>query len=95
MPPRFPVASDLGTSMVRSWACWTKQTPSGSLWLTTARATKTPLALVSSIHSLSETPMDAASPTLSQACGPPRPRLSMNRLSWYSEWIDHLLCTVR
>ena len=27
--------------------------------------------------------------------GPPRDSESMNRLSWYSEWIDHLLCGVR
>src|SRR5680860_960706 len=30
-----------------------------------------------------------------QIPGPPRKSDSMNRLSWYSEWIDHLLCGVR
>ena len=69
--------------------------PSGSFGVTTARATKTPFAFVSSIQSLSATPIDFASATLNHACGPPRPRDNMNRLSWYSEWIDHLLCTVR
>jgi hypothetical protein len=27
--------------------------------------------------------------------GPPRDSDSMNRLSWYSEWMDHLECGVR
>jgi hypothetical protein len=30
-----------------------------------------------------------------QIVWPPRDSDSMKRLSWYSEWIDHLLCGVR
>ena len=64
-------------------------------WLTIARATTTPLRLYASIHSLSATPILAASAGLIQMPGPPRDSESMKRLSWYSEWIDHLLCGVR
>ena len=69
--------------------------PSGIRWLTIARATTTPLRLTASIQSLSRTPILAASPGLIQMVGPPRESESMNRLSWYSEWIDHLECGVR
>ena len=33
--------------------------------------------------------------SLIQMVWPPRESDSMNRLSWYSEWMDHLLCGVR
>src|SRR5699024_12461394 len=69
--------------------------PSGMRWLTIARAATTPLRLVSSIQSLSAIPTLAASRSESHTDCPPRERLSMNRLSWYSEWMDHLLCGVR
>ena len=48
-----------------------------------------------SIQSLSATSIAAASAGLSQMVGPPRDSDSMNRLSWYSEWIDHFECGVR
>ncbi|KUG59495.1 hypothetical protein AVL61_16415 [Kocuria rosea subsp. polaris] len=48
-----------------------------------------------STQSLSATSMSAASWGLIHTVVPPRARESMNRLSWYSEWIDHLLCGVR
>jgi hypothetical protein len=51
--------------------------------------------LTASIQSLSATPTFAASCGLIQIVGPPRDSDSMNRLSWYSEWIDHLECGVR
>src|SRR6478609_1673731 len=89
MPPRRPVASDFGTSMVRSWAWWTYTTPVGIRCETTARPTSTPLEFTHSTQSLSATPIAAASAVLSHAVGPPRDSDSMNRLSWYSEWIDH------
>ena len=69
--------------------------PSGIRWETIARATTTPLRLTASIQSLSSTPTLAASLSLIQIVWPPRESDSMNRLSWYSEWIDHLLCGVR
>jgi hypothetical protein len=62
---------------------------------TIARATTTPLRLYASIQSLSLTPIASASCGLIQISGPPRDSDSMNRLSWYSEWIDHLECGVR
>ena len=40
-------------------------------------------------------PTFAASRSLIQTDWPPRESDSMNRLSWYSEWIDHLLCGVK
>ena len=67
----------------------------GIRWLTTARQTSTPFALTHSIQSLSRTSIDSASAGLIQAVGPPRDSESMNRLSWYSEWMDHLECGVR
>ena len=60
-----------------------------------ARATTTPLRLTASTQSLSAMPTLAASSLLIQIVWPPRDSESMNRLSWYSEWIDHLLCGVR
>jgi len=69
--------------------------PSGIRWDTIARATTTPLRLTASIQSLSCTPTLAASLSDIQIVCPPRESDSMNRLSWYSEWIDHLLCGVR
>ena len=69
--------------------------PSGILCVTTARATTTPLRLTASIQSLSRTPIFAASASLIQIVGPPRDSVSMIRLSWYSEWIDHFECGVR
>src|SRR5690606_31210924 len=95
MPPRRPVASDLGTSIVRSCAWYTYTTPAGIRCETIARATSTPLEFTHSTQSLSEMPAAAASCGLIQTVGPPRESDSMNRLSWYSEWIDHLLCGVR
>jgi hypothetical protein len=95
MPPRRPEASDLGTSIIRSCAWWTYTMPVGIRWLTTVRPTSTPLPLTHSTQSLSATPMLAASAGLIQMAVPPRASDSMNRLSWYSEWMDHLLCGVR
>ena len=54
-----------------------------------------PLRLCASIQSLSLTPIFSASSWLIQMSGPPRESASMNRLSWYSEWIDHFECGVR
>jgi hypothetical protein len=51
--------------------------------------------LTASIQSLSRTPIFAASSLDIQMVCPPRESDSMNRLSWYSEWMDHLLCGVR
>src|SRR6478609_11571842 len=89
MPPRRPLVSAIGTSTVRSFAWYMYTVPSGMRWETIARATTTPLRLYDSIQSLSRTPMFAASCVLIQIVGPPRESDSMNRLSWYSEWIDH------
>ena len=69
--------------------------PSGMRWETTARATTRPLRLVASTQSLSWTPIFSASTALIQIVWPPRPRVSMCRLSKYWEWIAHLLCGVR
>src|SRR5690242_14194537 len=90
MPPRRPDASAFGTSMTRSWAWYMYTVPSGILWVTTARQTTTPLRFTASIQSLSLTPIFAASASLIHIVGPPRESVSMMRLSWYSEWIDHL-----
>jgi len=38
---------------------------------------------------------DVASGSLIHTVGPPRDSDSIKRLSWYSEWIDHLECGVR
>ena len=95
MPPRLPVVSVSGTSMVRSWAWCTNTVPSGIRWQTMARNTITPLRLTASTQSLSATPILAASAGLIHIVGPPRDSDSMNRLSWYSEWIDHFECGVR
>ena len=95
MPPRLPLVSAIGTSIVRSCAWYMNTVPAGIRWLTTARATTTPLRLTASTQSLSAMPTLAASLSLIQMFGPPRDRLSMNRLSWYSEWIDHFECGVR
>ena len=95
MPPRLPLVSLRGTSISRSWAWCMKTVPSGIRCDTIARATTTPLRLTASIQSLSATPTLAASISLIQMDCPPRDRDSMKRLSWYSEWIDHLLCGVR
>src|SRR5690606_40748810 len=72
MPPRRPVASDLGTSIVRSCAWYTYTTPSGIRCDTIARATSTPLELTHSTQSLSEIPAAVASCGLIQTVGPPR-----------------------
>ena len=69
--------------------------PSGIRCDTIARAATTPLRLTASTQSLSLTPIFSASRSDIQIVWPPRERLSMNRLSWYSLWIDHLLCGVR
>src|SRR5690349_17422485 len=95
MPPRRPDVSDRGTSTVRSFAWYMNTVPAGMRCETTARATTTPLRLYASTHSLSVTPMVAASCGDIQIVGPPRDSVSMCRLSWYSEWIDHLECGVR
>lgn len=68
--------------------------PSGIRCDTIARATTTPLRLYDSIQSLSRMPAFSASSTLIRSWDH-RERASMNRLSWYSEWIDHLECGVR
>ena len=81
--------------MSRSCAWCMYTVPSGMRWETMARATTTPLRLTASIQSLSATPILSASFWLIQMPGPPRDRLSISRLSWYSEWMDHLLCGVR
>lgn len=62
---------------------------------TTSRAATTPLRLTASTQSLSDAPMAAASAGLIHSDGPPRDRVSISRLSWYSEWIDHFECGVR
>ena len=95
MPPRLPDVSAIGTSISRSWAWYMYTVPSGIRCDTIARATTTPLRLTASIQSLSLIPTFAASRSLIQMFWPPRESDSMNRLSWYSEWIDHLLCGVR
>ena len=81
--------------MTRSCAWYMYTVPSGIRCETTARATITPLRLTASIQSLSATATLAASAGLIQIVGPPRDSDSMNRLSWYSEWIDHFECGVR
>ena len=60
-----------------------------------ARAATTPLRFTVSIQSLSLIPTLAASRSEIHTDCPPRESESMKRLSWYSEWIDHLLCGVR
>ena len=95
IPPRFPVFSTRGTPIVRSFAWYMYTVPSGIRCETTARATTMPLRLCASIQSLSLTPIFSASSRLIQMSGPPRDSASMNRLSWYSEWIDHFECGVR
>jgi hypothetical protein len=62
---------------------------------TMARQATTPLRLTASIQSLSLMPTLSASTTDIQIVCPPRESESMKRLSWYSLWIDHLLCGVR
>src|SRR6185312_5381868 len=95
VPPRCPEVSAMGTLMVRSFAWYMYTVPSGMRWETMARATTTPLRLYDSIHSLSRTPIFSASFGDIQMVGPPRERVSIMRLSWYSEWIDHFECGVR
>src|SRR6476659_10949693 len=90
MPPRLPRASARGTATTRSWAWYMYTVPAGIRLDTTARATTTPLRLTASIHSLSRIPTSAAPDALIQIVGPPRARLSISRLSWYSGGIDHL-----
>ena len=55
--------------------------PAGTRWLTTARAVSAPLALNTSIQSLSSMPAVLASVSLIQTIGPPRDSVSMIRLS--------------
>src|SRR5690625_872351 len=95
IPPRWPDVSATGTSTTRSVAWYMNTVPSGIRWETTARATTTPLRLYASTHSLSRTPIFAASCGDIQMFDPPRDSDSMNRLSWYSEWMDHFECGVR
>ena len=95
MPPRLPLVSAIGTSMTRSCAWYMYTVPAGIRCETIARATTTPLRFTASIQSLSAIPARSASRGDIQIVGPPRDSESMNRLSWYSEWIDHLECGVR
>ena len=60
--------------------------PGLTRWLTTARAAIAPLALNSSIQSLSTMPPRLASSSLIQTTGPPRLSVSMCRLSLYVLW---------
>ena len=89
VPPRVPESSVLGTFTWRSWEWYIKATPLGMRCETTARQAMTPFRLNTSTQSLSVTPIASASSTESQVTGPPRNRVSMVRLSWNSEWIDH------
>ena len=81
MPPRVPVTSLPGTFTIFSWAWYISVMPSGTRWLTTARATSAPLALYASIQSLSSIPALRASISLIQTIGPPRDSVSIRRLS--------------
>jgi hypothetical protein len=45
MPPRCPVISEPGMFTIFSWAWYIITMPSGTRWLTTARATSAPLTL--------------------------------------------------
>jgi hypothetical protein len=53
------------------------------------------LRFTASIQSLSAIPARSASRGDIQIVGPPRDSESMNKLSWYYEWIDHMECGVR
>ena len=61
MPPRFPVEGLPGTFTFFSWAWYIIAMPRGIRWLTTARATVAPFALIASTQSLSAMPTDLAS----------------------------------
>ena len=95
VPPRFPSSSVRGVCRCRSLAWYIRQTPFGMRCETVARQAMTPLRLYASTQSLSGTPSASASSRASHSTAPPRNRVSMCRLSWYSEWIDHFECGVR
>ncbi len=88
----MPEVSLIGTFTWRSCEWYMKALPSGMRCETTARQAMTPLRLTASTQSLSAAPIRSASPGEIQTTGPPRNSSSMRRLSWYSEWIDHLEC---
>ena len=92
VPPRVPESSVFGTFTCRSWEWYISPTPLGTRCETTARHAITPLRLKTSTQSLSRTPIVFASSTESQMTGPPRKSVSIVRLSWNSEWIDHFEC---
>ena len=94
VPPRVPVVSLIGTLMWRSCEGYMYALPTGMRWETTARQAIAPLPLTTSTQSLSVTAMRSASCVDSHTTGPPRNSVSMIRLSWYSEWMDHLECGV-
>ncbi|MNE62357.1 hypothetical protein D3C80_1576310 [compost metagenome] len=81
IPPRVPVTSEPGMFRMRSWAWYIITMPGRTRWLTTARAAMAPLALYSSIQSLSTTPMARASSSDIHTIGPPRDRVCISRLS--------------
>ena len=76
MPPRVPVISEPGVLMIFSWAWYIITMPGLTRWLTTARAAIAPLALNSSIQSLSTMP--ALLGVVLRARRPARPRLSVS-----------------
>ena len=81
MPPRWPVISEPGTFTIFSCAWYIMHMPCFTRWDTTARPTKAPLPLNASIQSLSTMPAFWASISLIHTQGPPRERVSINRLS--------------
>ena len=95
VPPRFPSSSVRGVWRWRSLAWYMRQTPFGIRCETVARHAMTPFRLYASTQSLSAIPSVSASSRASHSTAPPRKSVSMCRLSWYSEWIDHLECGVR
>ena len=97
MPPRRPVVSAFGTftdALLGVVACST--VPSGIRWVTIARSDHDAVAVdrldpvVVAHADLRRRPAG-----LIHIVGPPRDSDSMNRLSWYSEWMDHFECGVR
>ena len=95
VPPRRPSISERGVPIWRSLEWYIRHTPCGTRCETTARVTTMPLRLCASTQSLSRTSIASASCGLIHSPEPPRNSVSMCRLSWYSEWIDHFECGVR
>ena len=81
MPPRVCMISDPGTFTIFSCAWYIITMPSGTRWLTTARAVSAPLTLNASIQSLSSMPTLRASISDIHTIGPPRDSVSISRLS--------------